>query len=171
MSTSATAARAIVPAWSQSSCSVGDLQGRQPPGHIADEGHAVRAEIEEPRREEAADHEDERAGDARCDRPQPEDDDQRDDADDDGRPVRVAEGPEPGPQLLERVRAGDVGPGELGKLADHDVDRRAEQEAGDHGPGQELRDPAHPEHGEEEEQAARRERDHRDERRRRPVHR
>ena len=84
-------------------------------------------------------------------------------ADDHGQPMGVAERPEPGPQLLERVRAGDLCPRELGKLADHHVDRRTEQEAGDHGPGQELRDPPHLEHREEEEQHARDEGDHRHE--------
>ena len=57
----------------------------------------------------------------------------------------------------------DLGPGELGQLADHDVDRRAEQEAGDHGPRQELRDPPHLEHREEQEQHAGGEGDHRHE--------
>ena len=74
-------------------------------------------------------------------------------------------------QLLERVRAGDVGAGELGKLADDDVDRRAEEEAGDHRTGQELGDPAHPEHRQDQEEHARREGDARRRTTRRPARR
>ena len=48
----------------------------------------------------------------------------------------------------------DLGAGELGELTDHHVDRRAEQEAGDHGPREELGDPAHPEHRQKQEQDA-----------------
>ena len=59
-------------------------------------------------------------------------------------------------------------PVSFGQLADHDVDRRAEQEARDHGPRQELRDPPHPEQREHEVQRARDEGDERDEGRRRP---
>ena len=71
--------------------------------------------------------------------------------------------PEPGPQLLDRVRAGDLRPRELGKFTDHHVDRGAEQEAGNHGPGEELRDPPHLQHREDKEQHARNEGDHRHE--------
>jgi hypothetical protein len=62
--------------------------------------------------------------------------------------------------LRQRVRAGGLGPGQLGKLADHDIDRRAEQEAGDHGTREELRDPPHSQHRDQEEQDTRSESDH-----------
>ena len=101
------------------------------------------AQIKEPGCEQTADHQDQGTGDSRRDHPHPEHNDERDHADKNGHQAGIAERPEPGPQFLERIRAGDLGPRELGKLADHDVDRRAEQEAGDHGPGEELRDPAH----------------------------
>ena len=66
--------------------------------------------------------------------------------------VSSSERPEPRAELLEGVRPGGVGAGELGQLPDHDVDRGAEQEPGHDGTGEELGDPPHPQHGEQQEQ-------------------
>ena len=144
----------------------GDLQRRQPSGYVADQGHAVSAQIEQPGGHQAADNQDEGTRDARRDRPQPEHHRERDAADEHRQRLDIAERPQPGPQLLKRVRAGDLCAGELRQLTDHDIDRRAEQEPGDHRPGEELRDPPHLEHREEKEQHAGNERNHRDQGRR-----
>ena len=86
-----------------------------------------------------------------------------DDADEQRRRVGVAERPSHDRSSRQALSPSTVGTGELGQLADHDVDRRTEEEAGDDGARQELRDPAELEHREEHEEHAGHERDRRDE--------
>ena len=69
--------------------------------------------------------------------PEPEDDGQRDPPDHQRRPAEVAEATDPRRELLPRVHAIGGRPGELGQLADHDVDRGAGQEPGHDRPRQE----------------------------------
>ena len=113
------------------------------------------AEVKDPRGQEAADYQNEGTGDAWRDHPQPEDDNERDDADHQRRPANAAQGREPGPQFLNRIGARDIRPSEFWKLADHHVNGRSEEEACDNGAGQELGDPPHFEHGQEKEEHAR----------------
>ena len=63
-----------------------ELHCRQSSWNLAHEGDAVGAEVEDPGGQETADDQDEGTGDARCDHPQPEDDDKRDNADDHASP-------------------------------------------------------------------------------------
>ena len=121
----------------------------------------MRPEVEHIRGEDPAGHQHQRAGNRRCQEPHGEDHAQRDESHDEGRPVRLAQRADPRRELPPRVRAVGRGPGQLGQLTDHDVDRRARQEAGDHRLGQEPRDPAHPEDGEQQEQHPGNERDRR----------
>ena len=144
ISISATAATATVPAWSSIRDGSGMPNDGQAARDVADEGDAAGAEVEQVRREQPADDEDERARDPGRDRLEPEHHDERDDADDERRGGAMSPSvPSHETQLLERVGPGDVGAGDLGQLTDDDVDRGAEQEAGHHGPGEELGDPAH----------------------------
>ena len=112
------------------------------------------AQVEQPRRQEAADDQYQRAGDAGRHRPESEDDGEGNPADHHGDQAGLVQRPEPGAQFLQRVGAADVGPGQLGQLADDHIDGRSEQEAGDHRLGQELRHPAHLEDGHEQEEQA-----------------
>ena len=149
--------------WSPTSPAPGQLGRREAAGHVADERDAVRAEVEPRRGEQAADDEDERAGSLRGDDAQAEDHGERREPHDDRGPVDVGERAEPRRQLLPRVLAVGVRSRELRKLADHDVDGGAGEEPGDHRPGEELGDPAEPEHGHEQEQPAAHQRYRRDE--------
>ena len=62
ISTSATAAAATVPACSASRSMSGTSTVGRPAGHVADERHPASGEIEQPRRQQTADHQDEGAG-------------------------------------------------------------------------------------------------------------
>jgi hypothetical protein len=112
---------------------VRNLEGRQAPRHVPDEGHAAVAEVKQPGGDQSTDDEYQRAGHPRREPPDPEDDDQRDDTDDHGRLLPLAEGSQPRPQFLEGIVAAGLGAGELGKLTDDDIDGSSEQESGDHG--------------------------------------
>ncbi len=128
---------------------VRELRRRQPPRHVAHQRHPLAPRSNKPGGQQPADDQDQGTGDPGRDHPQPEDDDQRDDAHDHGCRVCLAQAAQPRPQLLDGVGAGDVCPGQFRELADDHVDRRPEEEAGDHCPGEELRNPAHLEDGEE----------------------
>ena len=69
--------------------------------------------------------------------------------------MRITQRRDPRPHLLDGIRSRGLRPGQLGQLSDHDVDRRAEEEAGHDRSRQELRDPPHLEHCEEEEERSR----------------
>ena len=120
------------------------LGRRQPARHVADERDPVRLEVEHARREDPRGDEHERARNGGGQEAQAEDQPQREHPDDDRRPVHVAERADPRAELAPRVLALRVGPGELGQLADHDVDGGARQEPGDHGLREEARDPSQP---------------------------
>ena len=80
--------------------SVRQLERREPSGHLADEGHPAGTEIQQPRCREPPDDQNKGTGDAGLDHPQPEHDHERGSTDKHGRPLGVAQRPEPGPQLL-----------------------------------------------------------------------
>ena len=138
---------------------VGHLERRQAPGDVSDQGDVPGLEVEHPRGDESAHQEHECSGDLRGDPPETEDDDERHDPDHRRGGVRLVQRGQPRPELLERVAALAVGAGQLGQLPDDDVDRCAEEESGDDGTGEELRQPPHPEHGEGQEEQSGRQRD------------
>ena len=140
---------------------VGQDDGRQTAGDVADERHAAALESEQRGRQQAAHDEDERAGHLGSQEAQAEDHDQRDDPHDDRRAVSVTEAADPARQLLPAVVARRLRAGDLGELADRRLDARPEEEADDDGLGQEVRDPAHLEHREDDEEDPRHERDRR----------
>ena len=126
---------------------------RRPAGHgnVTHQRHAALTEVEQPGRQEPADHQHEWPGPP-ARRPGAR------------RPRAAA----PTAKVQAGSRRGcparngapgrsccpNVGPGDLGQLTDHDVDRRPEQEAGDHGLREEPRHPAHPQDGQQDEQQA-----------------
>jgi len=142
---------------------IGQLGIWQTARNLADERHAVVAEIEERRGEHPARHEDERAGDGGRHPSQAEDDGQRADADEHRRRVHVGERPYPRRGLAPCAVALGRRAGELRQLADDDVDGGSGEEARDHRLGEELRDPSHPQHREHQEQQSGRQRDRRNE--------
>ena len=144
---------------------IGHDHRRQPARHVADERHAPVRQVQQPGREQPADDQDERARDPGGDAAQTEHGHERDHTDHRRRGVQLCERAEPRHELLRRGVAGRTGAGDLRQLADHDVDRGTEQEPRHHGAREELRDPAHPRHGEQDEHQAGHERDPGDERR------
>ena len=122
---------------------VGQQRRGQPARHVPDQRDAVRAQVEQVRRQQASRDEHERARDRRRRAPQAEDHRERDAADEHGRPVRVAQRGQPRRELAPRAVAFGRRAGELGQLPDHDVDGRAGEEARDHRLRQEAGDPAH----------------------------
>ena len=157
--TSAKAATRTVPAWSTSRPGSGTSNDGRPLGMSPDQGDVPGLEVQHPRGDESAHEEHECSGDLRGDPPETEDDDERHDPDHRRGGVRLVQRGQPGPELLERVAALAVGAGQLGQLPDDDVDRCAEEESGDDGTGEELRQPPHPEHGEGQEEQSGRQRD------------
>jgi hypothetical protein len=103
----------------------------KPAGHMSDERHSVRTEVEQVGREQPADDEDERAGDTRREKAEPQDDPERDGSDDEGRPADVPEAAEPRGELCPRALARGRRPGQLGQLSDDDVDGGSGEETGD----------------------------------------
>ena len=126
---------------------------RNSPGHIPDRGDAVSGQVEELRREEPPDDEHERTRHLRRPHVQRDDHDHAHDPDDQRRPVQVVERPHPFTELAPGVLAPRVRARQLGELADDDIDRRAEQEAGDDRLRQEPRDPSDPKRGGDEKEA------------------
>ena len=137
------------------------LRKRQAAWHGPNQRHAARAEVEQDRARETADHEHEGAGDLRQREPEPQDDRECDEPDQQGRGTEIAETAGPRCQLLPGVHAVGGGPRELWQLADHDVDGGAGEEAGHHRPRQEAREPAELEDGDQQEQGPGRDRDRR----------
>ena len=141
-----------------------------PRGHVADERHAAVTQVQQPGGEQAADHQDQRAGHLRGDRRSPK-------TTTSATTPTTTVGRVPRPECPATTTAPGagwprhLGAGELGQLADDDVDRRPEEEAGDHGAREELRDPPHLQHRDEQEQDSRRERDARRRTTRRPARR
>src|SRR5947209_7117140 len=86
-----------------------NVKAGQSSRHLADQCHTVLAKIEESRRQQAPDHEYEGAGDTWRDHAQPEDNQERGPADEHGQRVDIAQRAEPGPELLKRVGAGQIG--------------------------------------------------------------
>ena len=115
------------------------------------------------RGQQPACHEHQRTGNRGRQATQSEDHRERRDAHEQGRPVRVAKRSQPRPELAPRVVTLGRRPGQLGQLADDDVDRRPREEPGDHRLRQEARDPPHPQEREQQEQQSRGQRDRRDE--------
>ena len=138
-----------------------ELRGRQPARHGPHERHAVRAEIEHVRREQAADDEHQRSGNLRRRETQPEDHRKRDDADDERRPMDVAQAADPRRQLPPRRVALGGRSRQLRELTDDDLNRSTRQEAGHDRLREKLRNPTHPEHAEQQEQHAGDQRDRR----------
>ena len=138
ISTSANAAITIVAAWSPISESAGISGAGSPLGTSPTSATpcAPRSNSRAPRM--PADHEHERARHRGREEAQAEDHRQRQHADEQRRPVHVAERADPGPELPPRVVPLGVGPGQLRQLADHDVDGGAGEEAGDDGLGEEA---------------------------------
>jgi hypothetical protein len=110
----------------------GQLRDRQAAGHLTDGGDGAIGQVEDLGDDQPADDEDERAGNLRRGDVEHENDGEGDGADEQRRGVQVAEPAEPTGELLPAVRALGVRAGELGQLADDDVDGGAEEEAGDH---------------------------------------
>ncbi len=121
----------------------------------------MRAKVERDRGDEAADDEHKSPGHLGCNESQAQDDREGDAADQQRRPVGIAQAPDPRGEFLPRVDAIGGRPGELGQLADDDVDGRAGQEPGHDGLRQEPRDPAHSECRDEQKQGSGRESDRR----------
>ena len=131
---------------------VGQGQAREAARYVTDQLHALVVEIEHPGRGDAEEDGDQRARDLRGEDLDAEHQEQRQDADEQGGPIRVGQARHPVPQLLPRVVAGLLGAGDLEQLAGGDVDRDAEREPGQHRRRQELRDPAHPQYPHHDEQ-------------------
>ena len=138
---------------------IGHLERRKPSRDVSDEGDSPVREVQHARRDESAHEQHECPGNLGGDPPEAEDDGEGHDPDHHRGEVRLVQRGQPRPQLLERAAALAVGAGQLGQLADDDVDGCPEEEPGDHRPGQELGQPPHPEHGEREEEQAARQRD------------
>ena len=150
---------AIVAAWSCEDARVRQRGRRQAARHVADQRDPVRAEVEERRGEQTADHQHERARDLRRGEAQPEDHRQRSGPDQQRRRVRVAQRSDPRSELAPGVVAVVLGAGELRQLTDHDVDRRPGEEPRDHRLGEKARDPAELQQRHQQEQRAGHERD------------
>ena len=131
---------------------VGELGSGKPAGHGADERDSVRTEIEQPGGEQPAGHQHEGARNGRRHETQAENHGKRDRADDDGRPVHVAERLEPSRKLAPGAVSLGGGSGQLRQLSDDHVDGGAGQESGDHRAREELGDPAHAQQREQQEQ-------------------
>ncbi len=99
---------------------------------MPDERDAVRAEIEQPRGDEPADDQDQRARSRRRQKPQTEDHRERDQPDEQGRAVYVPERAEPGAELAPGAVALRRRAGQLRKLPDDDVHRGTGEEARNH---------------------------------------
>src|SRR5436853_1267736 len=129
---------------------------------MSDERDAVAAEVEEPRREQPRDDEYERTRNARREEAKAEDEAERNQSDEQRRPVDAAEPADPRTELAPRVLAGRLRPRQLRQLADHDIDRGAGEEPGHDRARQESRDPAEPQDREQQEESAGDERDRSD---------
>ena len=127
----------------------------EPARDVPDDRDTVGAQVEDRRREQAADDQHERPRDRGDGEPQREDHRQRDDPDEERCPVGVSQRSCPRPQLAPGAVPVGGGAGQLGELADDDVDGRAGEESGDDGLGEELGDPAELQQREEEEQDSR----------------
>ena len=163
MSSSATAAAAIVTAWSvktwpSGSCGVGSPRGTSPTSATPCAPRSKTPEASRPPTTSTS-----APGTAGADPAQPEDHGQRHEPDEQRRAVSVVQRPDPGPEFAPRVLALRVGARQLRQLADHHVDRRTRQEPGHHRLGQELRDAPELEDGHQQEQSAGGQRDRRDE--------
>ena len=77
--------------------SVRQLERREPPRHLTNEGDTAGIEIQQPRCREPPDDQDKGAGDAWLDHSQSEDDHERGSANHHGRQLGVAQRPQPGP--------------------------------------------------------------------------
>lgn len=124
----------------------------QAPWDGADEGDAMRPEVEQVGGEEPADDENQRTGDLGAEEAQREDRGERREPDQERGRVDIAETADPRSQLPPRGVAVGRGPGQLRQLADRHAEGGAREEAGHHRLGEELGDPAHPQQGEQEEQ-------------------
>src|SRR4029453_7827635 len=126
-------------------------------------GNAVVVEMEEPTCQQTTDDQYECPRDTWDEPAEAEHHRQRDDPDDEGQPVCIADSADPQEELLYGVRSGDLSAGDLGQLTDDNVQGRAEQEPGYDRARQELRYPAQLEHGKQQEQRSRRQGDAGDE--------
>ena len=173
MSSSAKAAMTIVGRFCDTSsidgtCGSGRPRGTGPTSATPCAPRSSRTEADQ-----AADDEHERARDLRKRETEPEDDGKGDEPDQQRRRAEIAQAADPRRELLPGVHAVGGGPGELGQLADDDVDRGAGEEPGHDRPRQEAGEPAELEDGDQQEQGAGHDRDRRHQLRRlvaaRPV--
>ena len=147
------------------------LRKRQASWHGANQRDSLRSQVEEDGPDQPADDEDERPRDPRQREPKPEDDGKGNHADEQRRQAEVAEAPNPRRELLPGIHTVGGGSGELGQLADDDVDRGAGKEPGHDREREEAREPAELEDGDEQEQHPGEDRDRRDQLRRIGCHR
>ena len=133
---------------------IGDTRYGQAPRHVADERDTVGVELEQDGREDPAGNDHERPGDPRGDRAKPEERSERDRSDEQRCAAEGVEPLDPGAELLPDVVAVGLGARQLRELADRDVDRGPEEEAGDHRPREELGDPPQLEDEHEQEERA-----------------
>ena len=114
----------------------------------------VGAEVEDHGRQQPTDHQHERARHLRRDDPQPED--TASETTPTSSVVACTSSSEPSHDhsSCQALSPAASVPVSLGSSPIDDVDRAPEEEPGDHGPGQELRDPPHPEDRQQQEQHA-----------------
>jgi hypothetical protein len=124
----------------------GQAHRRQAGRDGTDDRDPIRRQLKE-RAHRDAEREDQQPGrDARGDAFQPEEDDQRAEADGEGVPIGVPEVDDDVPELGQRIARALAHPEDLVQLAHADKARQAKDEAFHHGPRDELRDEPQLEH-------------------------